>query len=392
MKCRRCRAPAVIDLRRHNAGFCRDCFLRHCREQVRRAIDDFDMIGAGERVLVAVSGGKDSLGLWHLLSRLSATRPTGCTSASASVSTPTTPAVTPATSPMSTAASCSRSTCATHTASTSPTGHARRTEHRARRAASRSATSSTTPPWRNGYDVLATGHNLDDEAAVLFGNVLRWETEYLGRQHPVASRRARIRAQGEAAHPARRARARRVLRADRHRLHRRGVPDGGRQSPPRLQGSPERDRRTFARHQGRVRRSASSNACSARFADDASEAREDLQPVRVVRRAHHRRVLRVLSHAARARPASRSRSGASRERTVRGRRPGAPRRPAPAPASRHARGRRRSSTHTRASSRHDDLIGAGRRKSRATRRAACSSPQSGRRSRSTCSRCLAARR
>jgi tRNA-5-methyluridine54 2-sulfurtransferase len=37
----------------------------------------------------------------------------------------------------------------------------------------------------HGYDVVATGHNLDDEAAVLFGNVLRWETGYLGRQHPV---------------------------------------------------------------------------------------------------------------------------------------------------------------------------------------------------------------
>ena len=37
----------------------------------------------------------------------------------------------------------------------------------------------------HGYDVVATGHNLDDEAAVLLGNVLRWETGYLGRQHPV---------------------------------------------------------------------------------------------------------------------------------------------------------------------------------------------------------------
>ena len=36
-----------------------------------------------------------------------------------------------------------------------------------------------------GYDVVATGHNLDDEAAVLFGNVLRWDTAYLGRQVPV---------------------------------------------------------------------------------------------------------------------------------------------------------------------------------------------------------------
>jgi uncharacterized protein (TIGR00269 family) len=36
-----------------------------------------------------------------------------------------------------------------------------------------------------GYDVVVTGHNLDDEAAVLFGNVLRWQNEYLARQLPV---------------------------------------------------------------------------------------------------------------------------------------------------------------------------------------------------------------
>ena len=36
-----------------------------------------------------------------------------------------------------------------------------------------------------GYAVLVTGHNLDDEAAVLFGNTLRWEVEYLARQLPV---------------------------------------------------------------------------------------------------------------------------------------------------------------------------------------------------------------
>src|SRR4051794_37520605 len=40
-----------------------------------------------------------------------------------------------------------------------------------------------------GYDVLVTGHNLDDEAAVLFGNVLHWHTEYLGRQLPVLPER-----------------------------------------------------------------------------------------------------------------------------------------------------------------------------------------------------------
>ncbi len=37
----------------------------------------------------------------------------------------------------------------------------------------------------NGYNVIATGHNLDDEAATLLGNVLRWQIGYLARQAPV---------------------------------------------------------------------------------------------------------------------------------------------------------------------------------------------------------------
>jgi uncharacterized protein (TIGR00269 family) len=35
------------------------------------------------------------------------------------------------------------------------------------------------------FDVLATGHNLDDEAARLLGNVLRWQRDHLARQRPV---------------------------------------------------------------------------------------------------------------------------------------------------------------------------------------------------------------
>ena len=33
-----------------------------------------------------------------------------------------------------------------------------------------------------GFEVVATGHNLDDEAAVLLGNSLRWDLDYLARQ------------------------------------------------------------------------------------------------------------------------------------------------------------------------------------------------------------------
>jgi uncharacterized protein (TIGR00269 family) len=39
------------------------------------------------------------------------------------------------------------------------------------------------------YTVLVTGHNLDDEAAVLFGNTLHWDVEYLARQLPVLEAR-----------------------------------------------------------------------------------------------------------------------------------------------------------------------------------------------------------
>ncbi|MYJ30894.1 MAG: tRNA(Ile)-lysidine synthetase, partial [Acidimicrobiaceae bacterium] len=62
-----CRGPAVIDVRRHNANFCVEHFLRLCRDQVAKAIRRYDMLADGDRVLVAVSGGKDSLAVWDLL-------------------------------------------------------------------------------------------------------------------------------------------------------------------------------------------------------------------------------------------------------------------------------------------------------------------------------------
>ena len=67
MKCRVCRGPAIIDVPRHNANFCGPHFLDMCRRQVRKAIDDFDMLVADDRILVAVSGGKDSLAVWDML-------------------------------------------------------------------------------------------------------------------------------------------------------------------------------------------------------------------------------------------------------------------------------------------------------------------------------------
>ncbi len=67
MKCQVCRGPAVIDIRRHNANFCEEHFLRLCRDQTAKTIKQFSMLEPTDRILVAVSGGKDSLAVWDIL-------------------------------------------------------------------------------------------------------------------------------------------------------------------------------------------------------------------------------------------------------------------------------------------------------------------------------------
>lgn len=184
MKCRRCKVPAVIEIRRHNAAFCQACFLHHVRTQVERAVDHFDMIGREDRVLVAVSGGKDSLALWDVLLDLGyrvdglylGLGIGGYSSRSRDVVV---------------AFADERETRLIEVDLTQDYGFDIPT---AGRKGSRSTCAVCGLSKRyvfnkaardHGYDVIATGHNLDDEAATLLGNTLRWQTDYIARQFPV---------------------------------------------------------------------------------------------------------------------------------------------------------------------------------------------------------------
>jgi tRNA-5-methyluridine54 2-sulfurtransferase len=184
VKCRVCRGPAIIDVRRHNANFCAEHFVAHCEEQVRRTIDKFDMVAPGERVLVAVSGGKDSLALWDILVRLGYEADglylglgIGDYSDASGVH--------------ARGFAADRGLHLVEVDIPAEYGFDVPTGAKAARRAPCSACGLSKRHLFNqaaldgGYDVVATGHNLDDEAAVLFGNVLRWNTEYLGRQLPV---------------------------------------------------------------------------------------------------------------------------------------------------------------------------------------------------------------
>ena len=184
MKCRVCRGPAVIDIRRHNAAFCDEHFVHHCREQVRRAVKEHQMLREGDRVLVAVSGGKDSLALWDLLADLGydadglylglgigeySDRSAEAARAYADERGRKLHEVDLSSDY---GYDIPGAAAATHRAPCGACGLSKRHLF-------------NTVAIERGYNVVATGHNLDDEAAVLLGNVMRWETGYLGRQHPV---------------------------------------------------------------------------------------------------------------------------------------------------------------------------------------------------------------
>lgn len=184
MKCRVCRDGAVIELRRHNAGFCVEHFLRFCRDQVAKAIDEHDMCSPDDRILVAVSGGKDSLALWDILTDLGY-RADGFylglgigeySERSAEASR---------------AFAEARGLTLVERSLPEEFGFDVPSGSKAARRAPCSACGTSKrhvfddTAVSGDYDVLATGHNLDDEAAVLFGNVLHWHTEYLARQQPV---------------------------------------------------------------------------------------------------------------------------------------------------------------------------------------------------------------
>ena len=70
MNCTKCKIKAVIKLPRHNAAFCKGCFNGFVQDQVLKAIRSQDMFTKEDRLLVAVSGGKDSLALWDILLKL----------------------------------------------------------------------------------------------------------------------------------------------------------------------------------------------------------------------------------------------------------------------------------------------------------------------------------
>lgn len=186
MKCTVCREPASVKTSHHRGLFCRTHFRQHVLRQVSRVIQRYELLAPGERVLLGVSGGKDSMTAWDVLHQLG------------------------------------HNVVAFHINSGFGEYSARSEKIVREFAAARGwpvevasfsellgfdfeiARRHSRRPicglcgtlkryflnqagLRFGCDAVATGHNLSDEGALLLGNILHWHDEYLWRQYPLVS-------------------------------------------------------------------------------------------------------------------------------------------------------------------------------------------------------------
>jgi uncharacterized protein (TIGR00269 family) len=183
MKCRKCGGAAALELRRHNAAFCSPHFLEFFRKQVAEAVHRHHMFTRDEKIMVAVSGGKDSLALWDVLIE------DGYQTAGLYLDLG-----------IFDYSKESRAKCEAFAAARGQTLHIERVADAVGapipvvQQATRRPTCSACglskrylmnrAALQHGYPVVATGHNLDDEAATLFGSVMHWQTDALPRQSP----------------------------------------------------------------------------------------------------------------------------------------------------------------------------------------------------------------
>lgn len=186
MKCRRCKGSAVIKMPRHNTAFCDPCFQEYLLKQVEKAISSGEMFVKDAPVLVAVSGGKDSLALWDILIKL------GYETAGLHLNLGIGAYSESSQNMVEKFAKARNLELITHSyRETFGLGVVEIAKGSARPACSACGTMKRHHFNRiaieKGFPVVATGHNLDDEAARLLGNLLKWQVPYLEKQSPVLS-------------------------------------------------------------------------------------------------------------------------------------------------------------------------------------------------------------
>ena len=182
MKCKVCKNTAAVALPSRNAGFCPECFFAFFSRQVDKAIRSQGLLSREERILVALSGGKDSLALMEELNR----QGYDVTGLHIDLAIP---------GSSEKARRVVEDFCRERGLPLIVRELAREglAIPLVKKALTRPICSACGKIKRHffhavarehGFSVLATGHNLDDEIGRLFSNLLRWDAAYLADQNP----------------------------------------------------------------------------------------------------------------------------------------------------------------------------------------------------------------
>jgi len=190
MKCRKCGEKAVINMRHHKLSLCQEHYLDWLPTYVEYSIQKYEMFTRQQRILIAVSGGKDSLSLWDILGRL------GYSADGLYIGLGIDEGIQySAESERLTRMFAEQRGLRLHVVNfrdefgESVPELSSRTRRGKDKPCSVCGTSKrhvmNQVALKEGYDILVTGHNLDDETATLFSNTLNWIPGYLTRQAPV---------------------------------------------------------------------------------------------------------------------------------------------------------------------------------------------------------------
>lgn len=183
MRCKICGKKPIIYMPHHRLALCKEDFILWFERYTQRTIREFRMFTEEDSILVAVSGGKDSLALWYVLRKL------GYKADGLYIH-------------LGIGEYSERSRKKVEKFAGKLGGKLIVVDLKEEmggipeleRVSSREACSVCGLVKRynfnkvareHGYTVLATGHNLDDEASSLLANVIQWNVKYLGRKHPV---------------------------------------------------------------------------------------------------------------------------------------------------------------------------------------------------------------
>ncbi len=178
MKCRVCGQPASINLRSYKTALCDSDFITFFEKRVATTIKKYRLIAEGDVPIVAVSGGKDSLSLWHLMNKLGI--PCDGIYIDLGIEGYSDKSLDKI---KKVAETLKRKVYVFPIGSVFDRGIDGLAK--AIRRVPCSACGMIKRYMMNricmdkGYNVLVTGHNLDDEASALFGNILYWKKEYL---------------------------------------------------------------------------------------------------------------------------------------------------------------------------------------------------------------------